>query len=129
MKTTSAIILALGAFFISGCASQGIKTSKENVRNRLLELTPVGSSPQEVLNFIAAKDFTPTSYNKNEGFEERGVGYSKVIGTSYISATLGDYYWFPKSRIYMNSYWIFDLEQRLSEIKVFRDIEVYRIID
>ncbi len=109
-----------------GCASPGLVRSEDALRATLLKLTPLGSTPEQVLAVAQRESWKHVTYNPSHGFfvpEGMSVTKGTVVGASGVSAVLGTYPWFPLGSIWVSAEWGFDAQKRLIEIRVTKSID------
>ncbi|MBW8782765.1 MAG: hypothetical protein JF599_12890 [Verrucomicrobia bacterium] len=125
MKTQLVTLcLALAALLGSSCASLSPHRSESDIKAELLKRTPLGSTPNEVLAFVAKNHLGELEYDKIPGFVydwERGASNAR-IGVSFIKAQIGHYYEFPVFDNYTLAFWAFDQNQHLIEIQIMKGL-------
>ncbi|WP_143069627.1 hypothetical protein [Halopseudomonas yangmingensis] len=99
--------------------SNPLRESEENIRNYVLERTPLGSDFSEVLTVIRENKWTVIFVNESSGFYHQGRKEPTVIGQKSIRASLGDYQDIP-FRANVTVFWGFDDEGRLLDIWVWK---------
>jgi hypothetical protein len=113
-------VIFVGALIVSGC-SIGLRRDSEKIEASLLEITPLGSSPEVVLEFIKKKEWQTKGYSQQSGFYKQQPGRkAETIGTSHIQASLGDYYHFPIGTTNTSAFWGFDSDRRLIGIWIWK---------
>ena len=107
--------------FASGC-SLGLRRDAKKIEASLLQLTPLGSTPEAVLQVVQKKGWRTSGYNPNSGYlnQERGYHGLDIVGVSHIQASLGDYYAFPLGTTNATAFWGFDESRRLIRVWVWK---------
>jgi hypothetical protein len=119
-------ISALAAFVIlatTGAGSIGLRRSESVIRESILALTPLGSSPEAVLTLVQKEKWKNQAHNKRSGFLMQQHGKkSVVVGTTHIQAWLGHHWTFPFLRTDVVAYWGFDADGRLVDVWIWKTI-------
>lgn len=113
------LVIVLGVVIIS-CSSNSLRKSETEIRDAILELTPIGTSMDDVIRVIE-------SYGKWEwgghispnGFPTDASGNTR-IGEQSIRVTIGTYKNFYKTFVVV--FWGFDGDSNLIDIRVRKDI-------
>ena len=116
----------LVAVLLAGCASPGLLRSEDAIRASLLKLTPMGSTPERVLEVAKSEGWKHVVYDPRHGFfvpEGLAVTKGKVVGVSGVSAVLGTYPYFPLGSTWVSADWGFDEQKRLIEIRVKKTVD------
>lgn len=116
------LLLACLLTVVSGC-SPGLLRSPERIEASLLRLTPLGSSPEAVLEVAQREGWKHVRSVPNAGFSKQAYPKSETIGVSSIRASLGDYTSGPLMTTNATAYWGFDKERRLIAIWVWKTID------
>ncbi len=128
------VILIIGLFFINR-ACNPLRKSEAEIREYLFEFTPIGSTKEQVIDFIndnAEKHYpnaSPRYLELDYGFaikDDRvvlrfhGQKYddSEMIGAEILRATIGTYPAFFKT--YVSACWAFDESGKLIDIGVYK---------
>lgn len=128
------VILIIGLFFINR-ALNPLRKSEAEIREYLFEFTPIGSTKEQVIDFIndnAEKHYpnaSPRYLELDYGFaikDDRvvlrfhGAKYddSEMIGSETLEAEIGTYYKFFKARVI--ACWAFDESEKLIDIGVYK---------
>ncbi|HST31846.1 MAG TPA: hypothetical protein VLK27_13520 [Chthoniobacterales bacterium] len=114
MRRAILVLLGVAVFAIVVAnliaARNPLRRSADDIRQSILQKTPLGTSQQEVLRVIATQSWL-------------GQPASGGVGTppteKNISAQLGSYQGFPWS-CRVDAYWSFDDQLRLSDVHVIR---------
>ncbi|MGE4234715.1 MAG: hypothetical protein AB7F43_15505 [Bacteriovoracia bacterium] len=96
-------------------------SSEESIRKSLLKQVPIGSNQEVVMQFIRKKNYTIV-YISRLGFLTRSHE-RKTIGTSFIQVELGDDIHFFLWHFTASAYWIFDKNNKLIDINIWKDID------
>lgn len=116
----------LMAAVISICSCSAIRGSEIGVRNRYLEITPIGSSFSEVEAVVKNRttDINLSEYGvaiRNLGGERVYTQFrnnaDEVIGVKSIHAYLGHYQGFPW-RVDVIAHWAFDEKDKLIDLVI-----------
>jgi hypothetical protein len=110
----SAILLVV--ILVGGCSD--LRRNAEKIEASLLLLTPLGSSPEAVLEVVKAKRWKTAGYRLNGFYRQRPK--AEVVGVSSIEASLGDYWFFPIGTTNATAFWGFDENGRLIQIWVWK---------
>ena len=111
----SLLLVLLGA----GC-SWNLRQSAERTEAALLALTPLGSSPEAVLELVKKKGWSSPGFNAHAGFLKQQSPQSAVIGRSHIRASLGNYQALPLGTTNVTAFWGFDENRRLIQIWIWK---------
>lgn len=86
-------IVVLGVLYESyRTFSNPLFRSEEVIGERLLTQTPLGTSMDDVIQFLnLQKDWEIRNINYESGYLDRGLLRNKIIGTKSIRVSLGDY--------------------------------------
>lgn len=103
-----------------------LQKSKEVIKENILELTPIGTSMEDVLNTIENnKEWKVESVNQERGVSDASLGYPiSVSGEKSIRAMIGEYHFQPQFDIYafikrsVVVFWAFDEDSKLVEVYV-----------
>ena len=91
--------------------------SAKDVENYVRKQTPLGSSAEDVRDFIRKRNWgTCLDFQGNTSTTRDHYGYTGVIGFHLLGAKLPDY-GFP-FRIHTEAYWGFDVNERLVDVHV-----------
>ena len=121
MRRTAAIIFAVVVgLSIIGCSSVGLRRSDGKIHASLMALTPLGSTPEQVLAFVKQQGWRHSEYHPNTGFLKQERPEIEVVGASSINASLGDYHSSPFLITNVSAFWGFDQKRRLIEIWIWR---------
>ena len=102
----------------------------EEIREYLLELTPVGTSMDDVLAVVRGNDMRLVSVNDRFGFAMRNgrpstpdsndVALGNVVGVQSVRAILGSYWstFFALYITHVDVFWAFDENSQLIDIQV-----------
>jgi len=104
-----------------GC-SIGLRHDPPSIEASLVKLTPLGSSPEAVLEVVQKKGWRTSGYNTSSGYLNQEGGYHglDVVGAFYIQASLGDYFAFPLGPTNATAFWGFDKNRHLIRIWVWK---------
>ncbi len=127
------MILILVVILISLFLFEGIRImlnpltrSEEKIREKLLTQTPLGTSMEEVVQFVEKKEgWVIDNISNQHGFDFKGKGPRKRVGVKSIQAYLGEY------RIITNLYLATDVTvfYGFNEKAELIDIWVWKTID
>ena len=121
MKPTGYCILGLIAvLFLAGCSSFDFWRSDDSIQACILKSTPIGSTPEEVNSLLFRNEWRTTGYEPHREFTLDGKADPKWKDTSYIEAYIGHYNVAVFTRVDILACWIFDKNQRLEEVRIFR---------
>jgi len=110
-----------------------LRRSEEHIRERMLKLTPVGTSIEDVVEIINKRGWS------NDGVLDRGYGLANggtptiytsyftnepVIGTKSIRANIGEYHAYMIIYTWVFCYWGFDENSRLIDIAIEKECDV-----
>jgi len=112
-----ALLVAIGMFVIDRLTNP-LRKSLEEIREDILQITPLGTSMEEVLEVIENKGWE-IRWIKNRKCEYTDLSGDFIIGDKSIRAYIGKY----RNMIftaYINIYWGFDENSQLIEIGVRR---------
>jgi hypothetical protein len=118
--------MKLGAFLIStlfmgivltSCRSSLPSESERNIRQRILQNTPIGSDYAVVLDYAKKSGWSVTE--EPRAFETKTIAQfpAKEVGGRVIEAYLGGYQGVPWKKD-VNFYWAFDEHDKLIEVFV-----------
>jgi len=122
-----------GIFSSLGDRSNPLRRSNEEIRESILELTPIGTSMDEVLNTIETNTEWEREYmNENTGYSMNFGRPSfpssfdisenrEIIGVKSIRVTIGTYS--GSFKTYVIVYWGFDENSTLIDLAVRKDID------
>jgi hypothetical protein len=122
-KITIVILLAL-AIAIVVSMSNPLRRSLDNIREKMLVMTPVGTSMEEVIEFIESQDKWGKPYiNYEHGYplDDRGiVSYSGniIVGEQSIDVVIGEYKTWLIVGICVDVFWGFDEGGKLVDLGV-----------
>ena len=111
------IIVVIVGLGVKMASTNPLRESEVNIRLRILGNVPLGSSVQDVNNFIA-KEGWKISYDREgtpTNLSEKS--YPGVKGRHIIGADLGHYLGIY-GRVDLDAYWGFDSEGRLVDLRV-----------
>jgi hypothetical protein len=121
--TVKALLGVTLGFTLVGCTSPGLLRSHQGIEASLLKLTPLGSSPEAVLEVAKSKGWKDVHIDSKRGFtkhEGARIRDYPTIGVSSVEASLGDYWNFPIGSTNATAFWGFDKDRRLIEIWVWK---------
>ncbi len=120
MKPAFICSILVSALIVSGC-SFGLRRDSTHIEASLLEMTPIGSSPETVLQVIKTKDWQTKGHNLQNGFYKQPPGRkAETVGVTHIQASLGDYHRFPIGTTNTSAFWGFDSDGRLIEVWIWK---------
>ena len=118
------VVLMASVCFLQGCM---LHRSASSIRGALLKQTPVGTPYEVVEAFVKSKrwDWEPSSWSaqyrslKLNG-AEAAVGCSTNVVSKAMGAYLGDYGVLPFSQCQVSGFWLFDTNNELMNIYIFK---------
>ena len=121
--TLSAIALVIAIIILSN----PLRRSEETIRDRLLELTPIGMSMEDVIKVIESnKSWQIVSISHKFGYVRPGPpdpadyasGKMTIIGEKSIRVSLGEYrgFWL----VSVTAFWGFDKDANLIDVYVWK---------
>ena len=114
------VVILFYSLIGTGCMKNKLlKLDAESIRHELLQQTPIGTSLNDVEKNLKSKGLSPR-VSLNTGFSKREKGSTKVVGSQFIRASLGEY---RSSLFFITSvsvYWGFDENGKLIEIWVWK---------
>lgn len=98
------------------------------LKSHVLEITPLGAEFDHVMSLIKKRNWEIKRFSEEWGFRYRGKKGPKTIGDKYIMACLGSYMGSYLGvpvpfRVYVYVYWGFDLEGRLTDIWIYKEMD------
>jgi hypothetical protein len=97
------IAIALGV----GCSVR-LRRDPASIEASIVEITPLGSNPDTVLEAVKKKDWRTAGHNERSGFYKPQGANPETVGVSHIEAFLGDYFAFPFGTTSATAFWGFD---------------------
>jgi len=107
-----------------------LRRSERKIKEEVLELTPIGSSMEEVIRVIENNERWNVSYiNHDLGFARPGPPDPEdvaqgsnvtIVGEKSIEVILGTYSGFTTFKTYVSTYWGFDENENLIDIYVYK---------
>jgi hypothetical protein len=110
------VLIALFWLFFTG-----LRRPTEAIRAGLVEITPLGSSPDFVMGVVKQKGWRSAGYEAGSGFlKQEPLRKMNVVGVSSIAANLGDYRSSPLLTTNVSAYWGFDKDRHLIDVWVWK---------
>lgn len=130
-------LLVISVMMVTMGLSNPLKKPQEEIRENMLELTPIGTNMEDVLKVIESNDKWETMYvNDKNGVSQGEFGkVGEDIGKKSIRVMIGKYNFdpqFDKDEIlgsilytfidrYVSVYWAFDEDSNLIDVSVRKD--------
>ncbi|MEN6385923.1 MAG: hypothetical protein ABFD79_12105 [Phycisphaerales bacterium] len=122
LKISSLSLLITLAVLLFIVLSNPLRRSEENIKNRLLSKTPLGTQFSEVKKYIKKQGWEIDTFeDENRGFLDQREHELKVVGEKSIRASLGDYHDIQMGyKANVTVFWGFDKDSRLIDIWVWK---------
>lgn len=118
------MLAGLVILMTTGASSVGLRRSPTSIRESVLSLAPLGSSPETIMALVKKEGWKSQGFNTRSGFlKQEPPSKSEVIGTSHIQASLGHHWTFPFLRTDVTAYWGFDKDGRLIDVWIWKTID------
>lgn len=126
MKRNKSIkLIILGLLIVFGVAiliTNPLLRSEENIRERLLESTPIGTNMGDVIKFIENnKKWKIDQISYEHGFNHQGIYPSREVGEKSIRVELGDYRFVLETSVTV--FWGFNKNSELIDIWVWKTVD------
>ena len=139
------ILIVLGIIVLGGVvmmiSSNPLRRSTERIREDVLELTPIGSSMEEVMEAIGKNSRwreDPVIYDRGYGIMRAGPEYNRIyfptiyyfedditfvkaVGVQTIRLDIGNYH-NPLSNTFVLVHWAFDANGELIDIAIDKEV-------
>lgn len=99
--------------------SNPLRRSESHIRSQLLVSAPLGTSLENVEQYILEEEWEINWVSKESGFNHQRFSPSRVIGSKSIRANLGDYQGIP-FKANVTVFWGFDDQSKLIDIWVWK---------
>ena len=116
-KTFLVLLVLLIAFIV--LFSNPLRRSESYIAEYILDITPLGTSFDDVLNSVNTKKWELNFANESSGFYHQGVTPNEIVGEKSIRASLGDYQGFPL-QTNVTVFWGFNSKGELIDIWVWK---------
>ncbi|MCL2672288.1 MAG: hypothetical protein FWF10_09690 [Clostridiales bacterium] len=120
------IIIALTLIFSLHSGRINLRKSNEDIREDLIEITPLGMNMEDVLKVIEGNrkwelEWARDNYGYGISPDGPGEGHAESVGVKSIRACIGEYGFI--FRTYVVVYWGFDEDSKLIDIAVRKDVD------
>jgi hypothetical protein len=105
--------------FLTGCSTAGILRREESIEASLLRRTPLGSTREAVMAFIAQEGWTDVRTGGGYWRNDRPQG--AAVGSSSIQVSLGRYY-MPLLTM-VEARWAFDSNGKVIDVNVRKSVD------
>jgi len=125
MKMKAIFPLLLTISVAVGCNSPRCG-SEYGVQKSLLRATPLGSSPQQVMNYIIEKEYLSSGYTDQPAHDRGPTGYTVTLGAKSIGPVDVGWFWTSvpgtPANIHISASWAFE-DDKLIAILVHREAD------
>ncbi len=108
-------------FFLYDIGRSKYGKTSEEIRNSILEITPIGSSYEDVLNAIDKNGWEIIWINHEHKHHYTDLESDVIVGDVSIRAKITTYMRFFK--VHVQAYWGFDEESKLIAVEIREDAE------
>ncbi|MCK5612726.1 hypothetical protein KAR91_63220 [Candidatus Pacearchaeota archaeon] len=118
-KTLIIGLVVISATILLAMFSNPLRRSESWIQTYVLNITPLGSSFDDVAQIIEKQGWEVAYKSKEHGFRDQGSCPEKIVGSMSIRASLGDYRGIP-FKANVTVFWGFDEEGKLIDIWVWK---------